>query len=104
MVNALVYSAQAGSVKSTLVRLIAGLISAETAASEKTIIRAEIHCESDLPLSQQIAYMAQTDLLLPWLTVLDNILIGGSLRHESKANRLLQTEKAKECATHGWPW
>ena len=30
-----------------------------------------------------IAYMAQTDLLLPWLTVLDNTLIGSKLRHET---------------------
>jgi putative hydroxymethylpyrimidine transport system ATP-binding protein len=32
--------------------------------------------------SDNISYMAQTDLLLPWLDVLDNMLIGCKLRNE----------------------
>jgi putative hydroxymethylpyrimidine transport system ATP-binding protein len=82
--------------KSTLLRLIAGLITIEAASQEKIVIRAEIHCDNDLPLSKQIAYMAQMDLLLPWLTVLDNVLIGSRLRHESSTTRRLLTEQAKE--------
>ncbi len=34
------------------------------------------------PLAGRVAYMAQTDLLMPWLTVLDNTLIGLRLRKE----------------------
>jgi putative hydroxymethylpyrimidine transport system ATP-binding protein len=82
--------------KSTLLRLIAGLITTETASHEKTVIRAEISCDSDLPLSKQIAYMAQTDLLLPWLNVLDNVLIGSRLRHEPREKRTRLKEQAKE--------
>ena len=32
------------------------------------------------PLSGRVAYMAQQDLLLPWASVLDNVLIGPTLR------------------------
>ncbi len=37
--------------------------------------------ERALP-SGRIAYMAQQDLLLPWMTVLDNVLLGPTLRRE----------------------
>ncbi len=35
--------------------------------------------------TQDIAYMAQSDLLLPWLSVLDNVLLGYRLRGDSAA-------------------
>lgn len=35
--------------------------------------------------SRDIAYMAQADLLLPWLSVLDNVLLGYRLRRNSAA-------------------
>jgi putative hydroxymethylpyrimidine transport system ATP-binding protein len=35
-----------------------------------------------LPLTDRISYMAQSDLLLPWLCVLDNVCIGARLRGE----------------------
>src|SRR5262245_2199169 len=34
---------------------------------------------------QHVAYMAQSDLLLPWLTVLDNVLLGYRLRGDAPA-------------------
>lgn len=37
-------------------------------------------------LSPQVAYMAQDDSLLPWLTVQDNVLLGRRLRGESLAS------------------
>src|SRR5579872_6360038 len=37
------------------------------------------HCDIS---PDDIAYMAQTDLLLPWLDILDNMLIGFRLRGE----------------------
>ncbi|TAK79023.1 MAG: ABC transporter ATP-binding protein [Gammaproteobacteria bacterium] len=48
--------------KSSLLRMLAGITTAQ----------GKIETDNNLPLHQQIAYMAQTDLLLPWLTVLDN--------------------------------
>jgi putative hydroxymethylpyrimidine transport system ATP-binding protein len=37
--------------------------------------------------AQPIAYMAQSDLLLPWLSVLDNVLLGYRLRGDGVARR-----------------
>lgn len=60
--------------KSSLLRLIAGLIQ-----PQEQIIRGMVYASDNIPLSPRIAYMAQTDQLLPWLSVLDNVLIGKRL-------------------------
>lgn len=60
--------------KSSLLRLIAGL---NTFAELKTI-----KATDGLPLGDRIAYMAQQDTLLPWLNIIDNILLGRKLRGE----------------------
>ena len=57
--------------KSSLLRLIAGL----TEGAEGRVRDGE-----DRPLDGRIAYMAQQDLLLPWLRALDNVLLGYRLR------------------------
>ena len=41
-------------------------------------------------LKGQLTYMTQQDSLLPWLNILDNILIGFSLRNEKITNTLKQ--------------
>jgi len=51
--------------KSTLLRLIAGLLPGQPS-----------------PFAGQVAWMAQQDLLLPWLSLQDNILLGTRLRGE----------------------
>lgn len=73
--------------KTTLLYLLAGLAS-------HVNFDGQISTDDDQPLDGRIAYMAQTDLLMPWLTVLDNILIGQRLRKETpkheQAPELLQ--------------
>ncbi|MYB35380.1 MAG: ABC transporter ATP-binding protein [Gammaproteobacteria bacterium] len=61
--------------KSTLLRLIAGL---ETGGS----FSGSISASDNLPVDGRVAYMAQSDLLLPWLTVRQNVSLGASLRRE----------------------
>jgi putative hydroxymethylpyrimidine transport system ATP-binding protein len=63
--------------KSTLLRLAAGL---EPAGSETRITSSD-----GRPLAGRVAYMAQQDLLLPWLDALDNVTLGARLRGEADA-------------------
>ena len=65
--------------KSTLLRLVAGL---EPAGSET-----RIRCSDGRPLTGRVAYMAQQDLLLPWLDALGNVTFGARLRGESLSAR-----------------
>jgi putative hydroxymethylpyrimidine transport system ATP-binding protein len=60
--------------KTTLLRLIAGLAVPESPT--------EVLAEDGRPLAGRVAYMAQQDLLLPWLGALDNVLVGSRLRGE----------------------
>jgi putative hydroxymethylpyrimidine transport system ATP-binding protein len=76
--------------KTSLLRLIAGL---NTDAHSPNPVQAS----DQLPLSNRISYMPQDDLLLPWLTVLHNVLITEKLRgvltnknKEEYQNRALQ--------------
>ena len=61
--------------KSTLLRLIAGL---DTGAD----FRGQITATDGLPLPPRTAFMAQGDLLLPWLDVAANTTLGPRLRGE----------------------
>ena len=64
-----------GSGKTTLLRLIAGL---ETGAR----FEGQVTFDTDSGF-QQVAYMAQSDLLFPWLTVRQNVMLGPSLRQQT---------------------
>lgn len=65
--------------KTTVLRLIAGL---DTFVKFKGSITAD----DAQPLDGRVAYMAQSDLLFPWLNVADNVGIGASLRGEKVDN------------------
>ena len=71
--------------KSSLLRLIAGLQHAAEGS---------VHDGAGQALTGRFAYMAQQDLLLPWLSVLDNVLLGARLRGDrpdpGQARALLQ--------------
>ena len=60
--------------KSTLLRGITGELESKTNFS--------IICSDKAPLKGRIAYMGQQDLLLPWLTVFENVTLGMRLRKE----------------------
>lgn len=60
--------------KSSLLKLLAGLLHDEAHCQE------HYHTDQALPIEQQIAYLPQEDLLLPWLSVADNLRIGCKLR------------------------
>lgn len=67
--------------KTTLLRVLAGLIS-----SENHFFQGKISCSTSIPLAQQIAYMAQEDNMLPWMNALDNALLGYQLRGDLTKN------------------
>ncbi len=60
--------------KSTLLRMIAGL--------GRTGPATDIAASDGSPLDQRIAWMAQQDLLLPWLSASQNVALGNKLRGE----------------------
>lgn len=62
--------------KTSLMRLIADLASPEDRAGRDDAVR----CSDGAPLAGRAAYMAQTDLLLPWLDALENVRLGRRLR------------------------
>ena len=63
--------------KTTLLRLLAGL---DTGAE------ARISDGDGADLTGRIGYLAQRDLLLPWLTILENTVLGARLRGENGAD------------------
>ena len=64
--------------KSTILNILAGLLSKETG-----IIK--VYNQEIKGLSDHFAYMPQSDLLLPWKTILDNVTLYGQINHDSKA-------------------
>jgi putative hydroxymethylpyrimidine transport system ATP-binding protein len=62
--------------KTSLLRLIARL---------QNSAEAVVSADDGRPLAGRVAYMAQQDLLMPWLSVLDNALVGPRLRGEVTA-------------------
>lgn len=64
--------------KSTILNILAGLLSKETG-----IIK--VDNQEIKGLSDHFAYMPQSDLLLPWKTILDNVTLYGQINYDSKA-------------------
>ncbi|MBD0865912.1 MAG: ABC transporter ATP-binding protein [Rhodobacteraceae bacterium] len=61
--------------KSTILRILAGL-------DTSVRFKGQITTTDNRPLDGRIALMAQSDLLMPWLTLRDNLLVGAQLRRE----------------------
>lgn len=64
---------QSGVGKSSLLQLLCGI-------ADDADIEGRIECSDGRPLQGRVAWMAQQDLLLPWLSLLDNVLLGARLQ------------------------
>ncbi|RBW46440.1 ABC transporter ATP-binding protein [Psychromonas sp. B3M02] len=60
---------RSGCGKTTLLRYLANLL------TDKVQWSGELSTSNQIALKEQVAYMAQQDLLMPWLNVLDNVLL-----------------------------
>ncbi|QUM76222.1 ABC transporter ATP-binding protein [Moritella sp. 24] len=92
---------RSGCGKTTLLRHLAGLLNQKTEWSGDISVYSALTIDSDLKskskpspqldLTQHIAYMAQQDLLLPWLSVLENVKLSSKFGDEASAG---DTKKA----------
>jgi putative hydroxymethylpyrimidine transport system ATP-binding protein len=73
--------------KSSLLRLMLGLEHANGGSGH-------VLCSDGEPLSGRVAYMAQRDLLFPWLQVLANVTLGRRLRGQPMTKAA--TDRARE--------
>lgn len=83
---------RSGCGKTTILRYLAGLL------ADKVEWQGDLTTTDNLLLTEHIAYMAQQDLLLPWLNVLDNVCLSSRFNHspsdspqeQQRALKLLQ--------------
>lgn len=68
--------------KSSLLRFVANLLKQSKHKHDADIVSGDIITDNHLKLKHQLAYMAQTDCLLPWLTTFENIVLGFRLRKQ----------------------
>lgn len=71
--------------KTSLLRILAGL------STRDEHITGIIHASNNIPVHQQIAYMAQQDLLLPWLTTFENATLSLALSPHSQQEIMHKT-------------
>tara|TARA_R110001583_G_scaffold1583_2_gene12316 strand:+ start:24247 stop:25062 length:816 start_codon:yes stop_codon:yes gene_type:complete len=84
---------RSGCGKSSLLRYLADLL--EDQVDWSGGINIQPLCESKRESKHQVAYMAQEDLLMPWLSVLDNVMISTKFGAINKANsKQIQLDKA----------
>lgn len=69
--------------KSTVLRFIAGL-------QTEAVLNGSIVASDSAEVSSRVAYMAQDDLLLPWASVSENVVLGARLRGEGPSKERLQ--------------
>jgi len=67
--------------KSTLLKMIAGLFSKDRdIESPPEECYGDIKTSDNIPITGRVSYMAQDDLLMPWNSALENVLLGCKLR------------------------
>ncbi|MEZ9568019.1 ABC transporter ATP-binding protein [Vibrio splendidus] len=80
---------RSGCGKTTVLRYLAGLL------DDKVEWQGTLVTSDELPLTDRIAYMAQQDLLLPWLSVIDNVCLSHRFQNPV-SDKALQTNQALE--------
>ncbi|MEZ9999757.1 ABC transporter ATP-binding protein [Vibrio lentus] len=80
---------RSGCGKTTVLRYLAGLL------DDKVEWQGTLTTSDELPLTDRIAYMAQQDLLLPWLSVIDNVCLSHHFQNPA-SDKALQTNQALE--------
>ncbi|MEZ9479792.1 ABC transporter ATP-binding protein [Vibrio splendidus] len=80
---------RSGCGKTTVLRYLAGLL------GDKVEWQGTLVTSDELPLTDRIAYMAQQDLLLPWLSVIDNVCLSHRFQNPV-SDKALQTNQALE--------
>ena len=84
---------RSGCGKSTLLRYLANLL------DTKVTFSGSLSTNTEENLKDQIAYMAQQDLLMPWLTALENVLLSEKFSTNTKKSqndKKQQINKAKQ--------
>ena len=81
--------------KTSLLRMVAGL-----AVGRGVTTSGDVVCGDGLPLAGRLFLMSQQDQLLPWDTVLDNVLLGERLRKTSFFRRAQVSSEVQERAHH----
>ncbi|MEL0630939.1 ATP-binding cassette domain-containing protein, partial [Psychromonas aquatilis] len=85
---------QSGCGKTTLLRYLAGII------NEQVVWNGDLSISNLIPLQGQGAYMAQQDLLMPWLPVLENVLLSDKFSQRSRQINKQQKHQQVEKATY----
>lgn len=80
---------RSGCGKTTVLRYLAGLL------DDKVEWQGTLTTSDELPLTDRIAYMAQQDLLLPWLSVIDNVCLSHRFQNPV-SDKAQQTNQALE--------
>jgi putative hydroxymethylpyrimidine transport system ATP-binding protein len=82
---------RSGCGKSSLLRYLANLL------ADKVEWAGEIKVDPECDSKDQVAYMAQQDLLMPWLSVLDNVMLSTKFgaEHWSTEQKSQQFDKAQ---------
>ncbi|MFD2180064.1 ABC transporter ATP-binding protein [Veronia pacifica] len=87
---------KSGCGKTTMLRALAGLL------EPGTVFHGDVLTSDGIPLSDRVAYMAQQDLLYPWLNVMENICLsqrfGGKSADYDRARMLLKAVGLDEVA------
>ncbi|CDT74988.1 putative ABC-type transport system, ATPase component [Vibrio coralliirubri] len=80
---------RSGCGKTTVLRYLAGLL------DDQVEWQGTLATSDELPLTDRIAYMAQQDLLLPWLSVIDNVCLSHRFQNPA-SDKALQSNQALE--------